>query len=142
MDQYKAVIDILMTHDIDFRQVAINLAKSYPGIFIEMLPAGTRQAESVIAERAESATAWQLEIIKSLKGNDPVDALRILRQEIGCCLKEAKDVIDLVRVELYNDGIVDTRPDYRTDSIDLRSEHLEYWFTELCRVARIDHYSC
>jgi hypothetical protein len=138
MDQYKAVIDILMTHPVDFRQVAINLAKSYPGIFIEMMPAEQAGAEPVMAESVEPPKAWQLDIIKLLKSNEPAAAIRLLRQEIGCGLKDAKDVIDLVCVELYNDGIVHTRPG-RACHIALLDVNLDYWFNELCRVAKLEH---
>ncbi len=85
---YAEAIELLMNGNVDLRQIAINLAKNDPVLFIQMVrgPKGSRFG------------AWQTEVRDMIfRGNKMVDAIKLTRARTGMGLKEAKDVVDALR---------------------------------------------
>lgn len=88
---YRSAIDILMQGEVDFRQIAIELAKTDPDLFV-------RLAEQPRAE------PWLKEIIGFVREQKYVESIRTLRTHTRFGLKEAKDVIDNLRERLGFQG--------------------------------------
>ena len=87
MDQaYAAAIDMLMNGNLDFRKVAIELAKRDPGLFAT-IAAGDKPKFNF--------DGWALSIRELLfVFNKKVEAIKMIRCEASLGLKEAKDVAD------------------------------------------------
>ena len=84
---YIEVIDLLMNGDIDFRLIALNLAKEQPDVFVRL--ASKKMPEP-----------WAVNAFRSLRSNQKVDGIKIIRAATGLGLKEAKDVADNVCWEM------------------------------------------
>lgn len=82
-NEYAKAIDLLMSDEVDFRQLAIDLAKVNPELFCQ-LAAGD---DLKICE-------WHREVWNLGTAGDDVGAIKVIRQHTGMGLKESKDLYD------------------------------------------------
>lgn len=85
---YARVIDVLAKGDVDLRQIAIDLAKQEPVIFLE-LASRTARPEWAVKVRSEMAAC------------NKVMAIKLLRAAKNLGLKDAKDIVDCIHEDLY-----------------------------------------
>lgn len=90
---YKQAIDILMADKTDYKALAINLAKSYPSIFVRMAESQTEPVET-----------WHGVVNDRIRGGQKVEAIKEIRTNTGLGLKEAKDIADNVQNMLISNG--------------------------------------
>jgi len=93
--EYTRAIDILMSEQIDFRSMTIELAKEDPALFNQLF---TRLEISC-------ELGWVGTVISLIRGNNFVESIKTVRQETGLGLKDAKDVCDRFRVKLIELGM-------------------------------------
>ena len=90
-ESYKKVIDLL-EQDIDFKAIAIDLAKKHPKAFAEAANRVGQFAESK-REEARQQIDEECRRIWHDKGNK-VEAIKHYRTQTGASLKEAKEDIE------------------------------------------------
>lgn len=83
---YAKAIDLLTADNVDYKAVAIALAKQNPELFCS-LAAGAGAC-------AFPATGWHREVVEHIRSNHKVSAIKLCREKTGFGLKEAKDIID------------------------------------------------
>jgi hypothetical protein len=77
---YKDAIDLIANNTFDPRRIAIELAKTYPVIFVALAS-------------KNSAEQWHYDYIQLLRKDDSrVPAIKLMREKTGFGLKEALDV--------------------------------------------------
>ena len=86
MNDYSKVIDILMSGELDYKKVVIEMAKKYPGTFLEIV---------------NPAQPWMIDIIHNIRNGDLIMAIKILRQEVKFPLKNAKEVCEKLAFAIY-----------------------------------------
>lgn len=84
MESYKQVIDLLAQGDVDYRAIAIELAREYPDLFVKLA-------------KVRQVTAWEREVIDFVRQEKYVESIRTLRTHTRYGLKEAKDIVDNLR---------------------------------------------
>lgn len=97
-DSYKQVIDILTTADVDYKAIALELAKDNPGMFLRY------------HNKKRFVPQWIKEVIDFLKNEKKVEAIRTLRAETKIGLKEAKDICDHLQNKLAKHGFCKFMP--------------------------------
>lgn len=95
---YTKAIDLLMSGKLDFRSIAINLAKSNPELFVQIARDGIHSEE------------WHCDVIDLIKQDKNVEAIKLTRTHTGYGLKDSKDVIDVLRGKMYNAGMLGVLP--------------------------------
>lgn len=88
MNDYMRTIDLLMSPDIDYREIVIEIAKKHPDILMEA------------AQTIENEVPWKVEVDISLRAGLKIDAIKRWRQATGLGLKEAKDAVEIRHEEL------------------------------------------
>lgn len=86
---YGCVIDCLTSGQIDLRQIAIDLAKEDPVMFLKLARNGIRPE-------------WAVEVRRQMEGGNKVGAIKALRAAKGLGLKDAKDIVDCVHDDLFH----------------------------------------
>ena len=89
MNDYSKVIDILMSGELDYKKVVIELAKKYPSTFLEIITS------------IHLAEPWMIDIIHNIRNGDLIMAIKILRQEVKFPLKNAKEVCEKLAFAIY-----------------------------------------
>ncbi len=92
---YSKVIDLLLSGELDYKKIAIELAKREPAIFLEiltptrerMLPNKTSQTKRMLPNKTSQTIAAYI------KSNQLISAIKELRNVKGLDLKTAKDII-------------------------------------------------
>lgn len=84
---YKKVIDILTEVPcvVDYKAIAIGLAKQHPELFLKLHNNATPVSETT------------RNIYRNIESDMYIEAIKKLREATGCGLKEAKDVIINIR---------------------------------------------
>lgn len=95
-EAYSKAIDILMGGDVDYKAIAITLAKTCPEVFVEIA-----SKRSAFCQPDDLLEHFNNEIRSMMHKNQKVDAIRYCRTQTGMGLKEAKD---------YCEDIYDSRP--------------------------------
>lgn len=90
-DVYKQAIEIAAS-PFDARKIVIALAKAHPELFVQL----HRQTTTV--------DPWQREVVTAVYQTNMVGAIKLTREKTGLGLKEAKDVIDNLRVYMSQNG--------------------------------------
>lgn len=85
-DSYKQAIDILMAGDFNARNIAVELAKNYPTIFVKLANGVTSKVEQ-----------WMIDAHEFMARGAKVEAIKLIRTHTGLGLKEAKDISDNVQ---------------------------------------------
>lgn len=88
---YKTAIDILTTNAFDAKKIAIELAKSHPAIFVQLVGLTSVQPVAPVPTLVDE---WHLDVIRKLYRCEKVAAIKQIREHTGCGLKEAKDIAD------------------------------------------------
>lgn len=95
---YQMAIDILMTQDVNYKKIVIELAKKHPDIFIECM--GQKQI----------LTQLEFEILNILKrdhtttSSPKIEAIKHHRTVASSSLKEAKDAVEDMQVKFIELG--------------------------------------
>jgi ribosomal protein L7/L12 len=97
---YAKAIDLLMGGKVDFKTLAIELAKQNPELFCTL---------AVPAVQAVTDDAWKPDAIRFIRQGNLVSSIKLVREKTGFGLKEAKDVVDALRTR---DGDRWFRPDH------------------------------
>ena len=84
---YAKAIDILMGNSVDYKNIAIELAKQNPELFCQLVAKASPSKDH----------AWHRDAISHLRACHLVSAIKLCREKTGFGLKEAKDVMDAVR---------------------------------------------
>jgi ribosomal protein L7/L12 len=105
----------------DAKKIATALAKDYPEIFVKLYEATT------------SVQDWHRDVITFAYQGNPVGAIKLVREHTGLGLKEAKDVVDNLRVFMSQNGYMIT---VRTDFVTALSEANMPVYNALCISAR------
>jgi hypothetical protein len=105
---YSEVIDVLMTQDINYKKIAIELAKKHPDIFMECLAQSTEFL-------GQKLTCTELAILDILK-NPPsstispkIEAIKQYRIIANTNLKEAKDAVEAMQIKFESLGCLPAR---------------------------------
>lgn len=108
---YLAVIDVLTQQDeVDYRKIALDLAKQYPELFLKLarrngtvaMPSHYANHENKEArEYAREMTGF---MVRAEADRDIVGAVRSFRNWTGCGLKEAVDTVKLYDRWLFREG--------------------------------------
>jgi len=115
-DEYSQVIAVLMTNDVDFRAIGIKLAQTNPKLFLlccglDPIVSDTVKPEPkpwysnrelILGSQVKlepKPLQWIIDTISYLP-NDPISAVKLVRHKTTLSLKDAKDVVDNVRVTL------------------------------------------
>lgn len=110
MDQnYYDTIEILMNETVDYRKIAVELAKVNPLLFVQLhrsKPEG-------------KVEPWMNDVLTHIKDNHKVEAIKTLRNATGMGLKEAKDVVDNVVANVERAfNLVPSVPSYAAASLE------------------------
>ena len=89
MNDYSKVIDILMSGELDYKKVVIEMAKKYPSTFLEIITS------------IHLAEPWMIDIIHNIRNGNLIMAIKILRQEVKFPLKDAKDICEKLAFAIY-----------------------------------------
>ena len=95
-NEYGDAIRVLMAEDIDYRQLAIEVAVAAPGLFLKVaksLPTKAAGHESFQVEDTEQ-TKIDKYLISLIKANKKIEAIKAYRTMTDLGLKEAKDYVD------------------------------------------------
>lgn len=84
MEFYKKVIMLLTDGEVDYRTIALELAKEHPDLFVKYAS-------------AREVLEWEREVIALVRQEKYVESIRTLRNNAGYGLKEAKDIVDNLR---------------------------------------------
>lgn len=97
---YAKAIDLLVDGGVDYKSIAVNLAKLNPELFVQLA-----QGKGII----ESWCSKVIDFIKEAKYVDAkyVDAIKLIRTETGFGLKEAKDVADVLRSHMVKAHMIE-----------------------------------
>lgn len=76
--------------ELNYKQIAIELAKHHPTIFVKLAAGPSFHAEK-----------WRYEVHDAMCGGRKVEAIKCLRAATGLGLKEAKDICDNIQNHLY-----------------------------------------
>lgn len=105
---YAEVIDLLNTGGVDYRRIAIELAKTSPSLFLRL----HRGKPTATTERLlPVAVVREIRNLVSQKNNKvaAIKALRVATQNMmnphGISLKDAKDVIDSLSEEMTDNQL-------------------------------------
>lgn len=85
---YQQIIDNLISPKFPLTEIAIEIAKTEPVIFMGAIAS------------LERNVPWQREIERLVKAHRKIDAIRLWRRETGVSLKAAKDAVDAIAQEL------------------------------------------
>lgn len=100
---YAKAIDLLVDGGIDYKSIAVNLAKLNPELFVQL------------AEGKGIIESWCSKVIDFIKEAKYVDAIKLIRTETDFGLKEAKDVADVTRNHMVKANILEeTFPTWAT----------------------------
>jgi ribosomal protein L7/L12 len=116
----RRVIEIT-TSAFDAQKIAVALAKEYPEIFVKLHEATT------------SIQNWHRDVVTAVYQGNPVAAIKLTREKTGLGLKEAKDVIDNLRVFMSQNGYMMT---VRNEFITALTEANQVVYNQLCVSAR------
>ena len=97
---YAKAIDLLMGGKVDFKTLAIELAKQNPELFCTL---------AVPAVQTVTDDAWKPDAIRFIRQGNLVSSIKLVREKTGFGLKEAKDVVDALRTRAGDQWF---RPDY------------------------------
>lgn len=91
MVDQKSFYDILevFSAGFDAKKVALKLAARDPKLFLEIVNEKTWKSQ------------WHVEVVNMLEASEIVSAIKHVRAKTGMGLKEAKDVIDWLRYDMY-----------------------------------------
>lgn len=103
--QFSQLVDLLNS-PLDYKHIAIKLAKGDAELFIQLAVAPNRDVSEIIA---------------FMQSNNKVAAIKRFREIAGCGLKEAKDAIDAVL-----DGVTYTNL-YDVRAVDLYRQLKAAW---------------
>lgn len=96
---YAKAIDLLVDGGVDYKSIAVNLAKLNPELFVQL------------AEGKGIIESWCSKVVSYIKEAKYVDAIKLIRTETGFGLKEAKDVADVARGHMVKAHMIeDTFP--------------------------------
>lgn len=88
---YQQVIDILVADTIDYKNIAIQLAKFNPELFLRF------HGKTTVKD-------WMREVIQYMKDGEKASAIKTLRANEGIGLREAKDICDNLQNYLSEAG--------------------------------------
>lgn len=91
-NSYAAAIETLTNENVDFRRIAIELAKIQPALFLRL----HRNEKPVKIVQSILTPAQTVEIISCIRTGNRVGSIKALRMARGLGLKEAKDIIDII----------------------------------------------
>ena len=94
-NSYAAAIETLTNENVDFRRIAIELAKTSPALFLRL----HRNEKPVKIMQSILTPAQTVEIISCIRTGIRIGSIKALRMARGLGLKEAKDIIDTVNLE-------------------------------------------
>jgi len=100
---YKQVIAILMEGSLNYKDMVVELAKHNPDTFLAI--------HALVGDSAMEP--WVKDAARQIKGNNKIEAIKIVRTNTGLGLKEAKDVVD-VGTGYYDSDVMNT-PNLSTD---------------------------
>lgn len=89
-EAYAQVIDVLTCGDVDYKSVAIALAKACPEVFMEIV--GGKHTSSI--QNSTEYSKFNAEILHLMQSNQKVSAVKKCREVTGMGLKEAKDYVE------------------------------------------------
>ena len=93
---YKKAIDILTGPEtIDYRKVCVELAKTDPAAFVRLVRGNTK-----------AIVEWHNTLLRHIKENRPIDAIKLVREKTGFGLKESKDIVDNLTHLLYCEKVI------------------------------------
>ena len=90
---YSKAIDILVNSELDWKSIVVALAKKAPDLFVKL-------AEEVAPPHGPEMFGVKpdlklyTQVGEELKFNGKVPAIKMLRNALGCGLKEAKDYVE------------------------------------------------
>lgn len=91
---YSRAIDLLLSDQVDYKQVVVELAKKHPTIFVRLVDGSS----------PVTRPRWHRRVNSLIQSVRKIDAIRLIREETGLGLREAKDIADNVQHELYVAG--------------------------------------
>lgn len=101
-DAYKLTIDLITGSLFDAKKIVVALAKENPELLIKLY-------------RATTVTEpWQRDVVTAVYQSNPVSAIKTTRERTGLGLKEAKDIVDALRVHMSNNGYMLSVPSHIT----------------------------
>lgn len=116
---YKQAIDILASGEYDATKITLQLAKTFPHIFVALATVGKSVAPPPQEEDRtanERPTQWMWEVVNLLLEGEHVAATRILRAAKGFNLRRASALIGDLAIYAKSN----THVDHRMDLIDPR----------------------
>lgn len=98
----RRVVEIMAT-SYDAKKIAVALAKDHPEIFVKM------------HNQTTAVENWHREVITAIYQTNPIAAIKLTRERTGLGLKEAKDIVDNLRVYMSQHGyMMSVRSDFVT----------------------------
>ena len=99
MNQFYAhAIDLLMENTVDYKNIAIKLAKTNPELFCQLC-------------QSKNSNDWHYKVLTLIQAGQKIEAIKLCREKTNYGLKEAKDIIDAVTEKLgnawYNPNLMD-----------------------------------
>jgi len=121
-DEYSQAIAVLMANDVDFRAISIKLAQTNPTLFLSLSSATKLEPKSLPNKEQQlwysnkeflgfsitrpllspepKPLQWIADTINYLNDDNPISAIQLVRASTTLSIKEAKDVVDNVRLAL------------------------------------------
>lgn len=95
-DEYGDAIRVLMAEEIDYRQFAIEVAVTAPGLFLKVAKSLPTKAAGHKSSRYEDAEQTKIDryLTSLVKAGKKIEAIKVYRMMTGLGLKEAKDYVD------------------------------------------------
>jgi hypothetical protein len=115
MDTQTEAVAYALDHELDYTKLLLRLLQVEPGFVLDILkPDMDRFAAEFLSRRPElfltyakqqvSGIEKMQKIVDHLIANSVIDAIKVLREDTGLGLKEAKDVIVFARDQLVTRG--------------------------------------
>ena len=95
-DEYGDAIRVLMAEEIDYRQFAIEVAVTAPGLFLKVAKSLPTKAAGHKFSQVEDAEQSKIDkyLISLVKAGKTIEAIKVYRTMTGLGLKESKDYVD------------------------------------------------
>lgn len=105
-NEYGEAIRVLMAEEIDYRQLAIEVAVTAPGLFLKVAKSLPRKSTSHTLSREEDTEQTKINkyLISLVKANKKVEAIKAYRTMTDVGLKEAKDYVDQLGSAMLSSG--------------------------------------
>jgi hypothetical protein len=160
---YQAALAVFAKGGLNYSMIVLALAQKHPSLFLELAAEGSRPAPTndepesmlqAIRERKQQADVkvaytnggqqvargnrdTLTKVLQALRSKAPIPAIKLLRERFGYGLRDAKDIVDAVRLTMWQrDQLPGDKPMFSGRTLELQHQHVVH---ALLMIAEEDH---